>query len=708
MAVSTGDNATMGLEGRREATVVRLNEPLAADRELTGAKAANLAVALQAGLPVYDGFVLTTLGTSELDEPEAVRTGDLAGPLHTAWARLTEEGHLALAVRSSSVVEDSTTSSMAGRFVSVLHVSGWNEFVRAVFEVVASAATTEIADAPIAVLVQPMAEARVGGVLFGLDPLTGDRAHYRVSVTEGLPDQIVSGAVTGTQIVLGKWGAIHAVSGPLPAALNARHRAQLGALARKTAKLFGGAQDVEWLIDPGRTLRLLQSRPITAAALPVAHSHPLGPGPVAETFPNPLHRLERDLWEPPLEDGIREALRISGAVSRRALTGRFVIDVGGRVAVDLEALGVVKPKRSFWRVLDPRPSARHLRAAWRIGRLRTALPAIVHDLIREVDADLDAVPDPADLGDLELLTVLANSQQTLAALHAYEVLSGFFLEQRQAGTTGASMALSTLARARAEGLDDTEVVARYPVVLALVPPEVGGRRELPPTRVPPPAPRGDSEDPTAVARETLRLRVRWVQELSAVVAEEVGRRLAQRGQLQQPVDVSDMGLDALRDVVVGLNVAVLPPSPELDVPPLPARFRLAADGSIVPDVAGGDGPIGVSAGRARAVVTHDPASARGRVLIVRSLHPDLAGVLGDAAALVSETGSPLSHLAILAREYRVPTVVGLVDAWKALHDGDVALVDGAAGTVEVLTTAAPAPAEATDEPEPAETRREAG
>ena len=54
-------------------------------------------------------------------------------------------------------------------------------------------------------------------------------------------------------------------------------------------------------------------------------------------------------------------------------------------------------------------------------------------------------------------------------------------------------------------------------------------------------------------------------------------------------------------------------------------------------------------------------------------------------ALVAETGSALSHLAILAREYRVPTVVGVVGATSRFHDGQLVTVDGSAGTVDVIT-----------------------
>lgn len=664
--------------------LLRLDEPLAQALDLTGAKAANLAASLVAGLPVIPGFVITTHGTSRLGRAEEIRELPVTDPLRRAWSELSRDGSIPLAVRSSSVVEDSTTSSMAGQFVSVLHVRGWTAFADAVADVIASAAGTSLGDAPMAVLVQPMAQARLGGVLFGLDPLTGNRRRYLASMAEGLPEQIVSGAVTGTTVVLGRHGRIHSVTGPLSARLGARDRRRLARLARRTRRVFGSPQDMEWLIEPDGTLRLLQSRPITASAVPVPRSHPLGPGPVAETFPEPLRPLERDLWEPPLEDGLREALRLSGAVSNRSLRGRFVVDVGGRVAVDLEALGVVTPRRTVWRILDPRPPYRHLKAAWRIGRLRVAFPAIAADLATEVDVLLGELPSVCGLGDQQLLTVLDNAQRTLAGLHAHEVLAGFFLDQRATATTSASVALATVTRARLDGLSDEQILAEYPISLALLPPRVGARRPLPATSPTVRMPTGDGDDPMALAREAMRLRVRWVQELSARAALELGRRLAERGQVHYPEDVAQLRLARLRELVHSYDIAAhITDVDEPEAPPLPAVFRFAADGTVVADTTPGDGGVqGVSPGRGQGRVTHDPWQASGSVLVVSALEPTLASVLPDVAALVSETGSPLSHLAILAREYRVPVIVGYRDE---LRDGDVVVVDGGAGTVEVIT-----------------------
>jgi rifampicin phosphotransferase len=50
---------------------------------------------------------------------------------------------------------------------------------------------------------------------------------------------------------------------------------------------------------------------------------------------------------------------------------------------------------------------------------------------------------------------------------------------------------------------------------------------------------------------------------------------------------------------------------------------------------------------------------------------------------VAETGSVLSHLAILAREAGVPTVVGYAHAMQSLPEGTEVLVDGTTGKVTI-------------------------
>jgi pyruvate,water dikinase len=98
--------------------------------------------------------------------------------------------------------------------------------------------------------------------------------------------------------------------------------------------------------------------------------------------------------------------------------------------------------------------------------------------------------------------------------------------------------------------------------------------------------------------------------------------------------------------------------------------------------------VGAGGGRVVGIVEHGPNPSPGSILVVETLDPRLAPVLGLLAGLVAATGSPLSHLAILAREHGVATVVGVGDATLRFPPGTEVLVDGASGEVRAL---APSP-----------------
>ena len=76
-----------------------------------------------------------------------------------------------LVARSSSVAEDTSDSSMAGQFDSVIGIDGLVDFEASVQIVLDSRARTTAEHAPIGVLVQPLIEPVFGGVMFGIDPL---------------------------------------------------------------------------------------------------------------------------------------------------------------------------------------------------------------------------------------------------------------------------------------------------------------------------------------------------------------------------------------------------------------------------------------------------------------------------------------------------------------------------------------------------------
>jgi pyruvate,water dikinase len=673
--------------------IVPLEQAGTAGVAQVGAKAANLGRALSAGLPVLPGFTLTTAAVAALaSRPKLEFVAE-------AWAELSGNGEIPLVVRSSSPVEDQAGSSMAGRFTSMVDVRGWTAFREAVTAVVRSAGDDEAGTGcPMAVLVQPHLEPCLSGVLFGLDPLSGRRDRRVVVAVAGGPQRLVSGEVDGTRYLLGPRGRLVDRSGErLP--LTGRSRRALADLARQAAVLFGSPQDIEWALDENGCLWLLQARPVTAAAAPAALQGPvLGPGPVAETFPDPLGPLEEDLWIPPLRVALSESLHLTGAASRRRLAASpVVVTVGGRVAADLGLLGALPGPRSTWSRLDPRPPFRRLRAAWTVGRLRAALPGLAASVTASVDAELAAVPALGRLPDDALLLLLQRAGDALAAVHGYEMLAGLLPAPVQ---SAASVALDALAAGRAEGLADPDVVAARPIVLALLPPTITAASRLPAGRsalggvMPSPSLRFDDLAP----REALRLRARWLHELDARVALELGRRLAVRGLLEGPGDV---GLLSLAELEAAVRDGTAPTSSEgrrLRLsPPLPAAFRLAPDGAVMAVVPAGKRHRarshppgqgqgqGVSPGRGAGPVHAGPfPAATGSVLVVATLDPGLAAHLPGLAGLVAETGSVLSHLAILAREFGVPCVVGLPGALGRFPPGTSVVVDGTTGEVSTL------------------------
>lgn len=675
----------------RDPSVCWLADPGAGDATATGAKAAALARATAAGLPVLRGFVITTAVTRSLRDRLAEAA--VPGEIRAAWQELSNGGLRPLAVRSSSTTEDLAGSSMAGRFASRIGVEGWPSFLEAVEEVLRSgdvvAGAGDGGRAPMAVLVQPLLEAAVGGVLFGVDPVTGRSDRMVVAVGAGAPSALVSGEVDGDRYELDLSGRVRRhVSGSGGARLPARRRRAVSALGSRAAALFGGPQDVEWAFDGAGGLWLLQSRPVTTEVAGAPSGPVLGPGPVAETFPDPLSPLEEDLWVPPLRRALRTVFELVGTAAEASVDASpLVVTVDGRVAVDLELFGDGDLPRSRARALDPRPGARRLRASWRVGRLRAALPGLAEDLLARTDAELLAVPPLDELTDRQLLALLGRVGQALEAVHGHEVLLGLLVTRRAPRFTGASVALRVLANARASGLTDEEVAARHPVVLALVPPHVQPVAPLPmvePAGDWSPLPTGDR---AALLREALRLRVRWLQELGGRAAWTLGERLVRAGTFTDAADLRTIPLDDLLALVTrrGVSWEAGTPRPP-DLRPLPARFQLTERGRPVavasPDRA--HAGTGAGGGRGRGTVTKGrEIPPKGTVLVVRTLDPGIAPLLPHLDGLVAETGSVLAHLAILARELGVPTVVGVIDALERFPDGTVVTVDGTTGEVTV-------------------------
>jgi pyruvate,water dikinase len=325
-----------------------------------------------------------------------------------------------------------------------------------------------------------------------------------------------------------------------------------------------------------------------------------------------------------------------------------------------------------------------------VGRLRSALPLLAERLIERVDADLASVPALSELTSRQIIGLFHRGHSVLRALHAHEILIGMLTDTGRNRMTGASVALRVLAEARHDGLSDGEVLEASPVVLALTPPRVAPGPELPPdVETMNIGPDGDSGNDNGILREALRLRVRWVQELTGRAAWELGVRLTGSSDIVEPDMIRHMTLEHV-EAVFTHRAVVVPSLVQTHLhnfgAALPARFQISDLGKAIAvqhhgEVAGGTGAGG---GIGRGPVTYDAQDPpTGSVLVTTTLSPGLGPLLTRLNGIVAETGSVLSHLAILSREAGVPTVVGYVNATRDLVEGMEVTVDGDSGRVTV-------------------------
>lgn len=183
------------------------------------------------------------------------------------------------AVRSSGLEEDGSESAHAGQFQTELGVNldGVAAAAQRVWQSGFSASLAQYrrsrgldgSPQPPAVIVQQMVDARVAGVAFSADPVSGDTDTVVISAVDGLADRLVAGEIDGDQYWIGQTTETRAplIAGERPV-LQASERDMVATLARRAAEFFGRPQDIEWAFDAER-LYLLQSRPITTVA-PVA------------------------------------------------------------------------------------------------------------------------------------------------------------------------------------------------------------------------------------------------------------------------------------------------------------------------------------------------------------------------------------------------------------------------------------------------------
>ena len=188
-------------------------------------------------------------------------------------------------------------------------------------------------------------------------------------------------------------------------------------------------------------------------------------------------------------------------------------------------------------------------------------------------------------------------------------------------------------------------------------------------------------------------------EPTRLLFKEIGRRLVDRGILNEQADVYHCAVPELVSILSGywggkgLKVLVEerkqlneelseldPPDVIIDEVPQPKTTAPEIQGHVLTG-------LGVAAGRAAGkarLIRHPSENTRlqaGDVLVAPSTDPGWTPLFLRAKAVVMEVGGYLSHGAIVAREYGIPAVVNVPGVMRNLKDGEPLTVDGDEGKV---------------------------
>ena len=304
------------------------------DIDIAGGKGANLGELTQAGIPVPPGFVITSetyekfmndteinttimdiLDNVDVNDTKALQEAadeiksiivntpmpmDIKTLIIEAYNQLSEsvgEEEADVAVRSSATAEDLPDASFAGQQDTYLHVKGVDEVVEYVQKVWASLFEARAIfyreennfdhdKVYIAVCVQQMVQAEKSGVMFTVNPSTGEQVAM-IESSWGLGEAVVSGDVTPDHYDVNKAnnkienlivsdkkymytndenGTSIRVNVPEEKrnerVLSDEDINNLVEMGKTIENHYGQPMDTEWAIEKGR-LYLLQARPIT-------------------------------------------------------------------------------------------------------------------------------------------------------------------------------------------------------------------------------------------------------------------------------------------------------------------------------------------------------------------------------------------------------------------------------------------------------------
>lgn len=180
----------------------------------------------------------------------------------------------------------------------------------------------------------------------------------------------------------------------------------------------------------------------------------------------------------------------------------------------------------------------------------------------------------------------------------------------------------------------------------------------------------------------------------------LGELLVERGQLYEPDDIffltisdrAELLAGSTRDwkAVIRARRAERAHDATVEVPDTVREWETASEQTLPSDKVEGSGilsgtpiSVGTVAGSVRVIrsVADWSKVMPGEILVVPVIDPGLAPLFGLAGGLIAEMGGTLSHGAIIAREYGLPTIANVGGAMARLADGQRITVDAGSGTI---------------------------
>jgi pyruvate,water dikinase len=331
------------LNGAKKDLVIWFDDLRKTDIPLVGGKNANLGEMISAGLPVPPGFAVTAYAyekfieetriaekiykiinetVTDINDPKQYEVAskkiralieassvpkEIEREVKSAYNELNKKLNLKdvfVAVRSSATAEDLADASFAGQQETYLNIRGANDLLEKVVKCWSSLFTPRAIfyrnekgfaheKVFISVGVQKMVNSRAAGVIFTLNPVTGNTDEIVIEGNYGLGETVVSGAVNPDHFEVDKntlkikekqlaKKTVQYVRDPKTGetvhldvpeekqkqpSVSDEEILRLAELAKRIEQHYGKAQDIEWAIDKDlsfpKNVFIVQSRPET-------------------------------------------------------------------------------------------------------------------------------------------------------------------------------------------------------------------------------------------------------------------------------------------------------------------------------------------------------------------------------------------------------------------------------------------------------------